>query len=92
LGVLHPEKIRKMGVLSGFAPDGVEEAITPGLLNGKSIFVAHGALDDTVPISMAEHAIGLLKKAGAQVHYCQSEIGHKLSSACLKAFGSYLMD
>jgi predicted esterase len=52
--------------------------------------MAHGILDEMVPIDMARRAIQLLEDAGARVTYCESEVRHKLSSDCLKALESYL--
>lgn len=92
LVALYPARVRKMGILAGFAPQGVEQILAPGLLNGKNIFLAHGTLDEMVPIAMARHAIQLLENAGAKVSYCESEVGHKLSADCLKALEIYLAD
>ncbi|MCX6065204.1 MAG: hypothetical protein NT121_05555 [Chloroflexi bacterium] len=92
LVALYPARVRKMGILAGFAPQGVEQILAPGLLNGKNIFLAHGTLDEMVPIAMARHAIQLLENAGAKVSYCESEVGHKLSADCLKALETYLAD
>ena len=91
LGALYPARVRKMGILAGFAPEGAEQILTPGLLSGKNIFVAHGTLDEMVPIAMARHTIQLLEGAGAQVTYCESEVAHKLSAECLKALENYLV-
>ena len=90
LGVLHPERVQKMGILAGFAPEGSEAVLTPGLLAGKKIFVAHGTRDEMVPIQMARRTIQLLEEAGAQVTYCESDVGHKLSADCLKSLEQYL--
>ena len=90
LGLLHPERVRKIGILAGFAPEGAEQLLTPGLLNGKNIFLAHGTLDEMVPISMARRTIKLLEDSGSKVTYCESEVGHKLSAECLRALESYL--
>lgn len=92
LGALHPDWVRKMGILSGFAPEGAEQILTPGRLSGKNIFLAHGTQDEMVPIEMARHAIRLLEGSGAQVAYCESEVGHKLSADCLKALETYLVN
>jgi phospholipase/carboxylesterase len=90
LGALHPERVRKMAILAGFAPDGANALLTAGLFAGKKIFVAHGTRDEMVPIEMAAHTIQLLEGAGAQVIYCESEVGHKLSAECLKSLEHYL--
>lgn len=90
LGALHPARVQKMGILAGFAPEGAEQILTPGLFNGKNIFLAHGTLDKMVPIEMARRTIRLLAGAGAQVTYSESEVAHKLSADGLKALETYL--
>jgi phospholipase/carboxylesterase len=90
LGALHPERVGKMGILAGFAPEGAEQVLTPGRLNGKAIFMAHGTLDEMVPLPLARRTLQLLEGAGAQVAYHESEVKHKLSAEGLKAFENYL--
>jgi len=92
IALLHPERVRKAGVLSGFMPDHVEELIARKPLEGKPLFVAHGTQDDTVPIDEARRSIALLEQAGANVTYCEDEVGHKLSAACLRALKDFLKD
>jgi phospholipase/carboxylesterase len=92
VGMLHPHRIRKMGVLAGFVPSGLEEVISQRPLAGKNIFVAHGTQDEMIPIDRARNSIDLLEQAGAQVTYCEDEVGHKVSSACMRALESYLQD
>lgn len=90
LGWLYPERVRKMGILAGFAPEGAEESLRPGSLRGRHAFVAHGTNDQMVPVAQARRAIQLLESAGATVAYCESEVGHKLSADCLGALETYL--
>ena len=90
LGALYPTRVRKMGILAGFAPEGAEDILTPDLFRGKNIFLAHGTLDEMVPIAMAYRTVELLRNAGALVTYCESEVGHKLSAEGLRALESYL--
>ena len=92
MGALRPNRVRKMGILAGFAPVGLEQVLSPDLLKGKNIFLAHGTLDEMVPIALARHAMQLLHAAGAQVTYCESKVGHKLSADCLRAMEAYLAD
>jgi len=92
IGMLHPERVRKMGVLAGFVPSGLEELVAKKPLTGKNIFVAHGTLDELVPIDRARASIRVLEQAGANVTYCEDEVGHKLSANCLRALESYLKD
>jgi phospholipase/carboxylesterase len=91
LGLLYPGRIGKMGILAGFAPLGVEATLQPEIFRDKTFFVAHGTLDQTVPVEMVERTLQLLKDAGAQVIYSESQVGHKLSSEGLKAFEHYLL-
>ncbi|MFN8411381.1 MAG: hypothetical protein U0Z26_03235 [Anaerolineales bacterium] len=91
LGMLYPQRVHKMGVLAGFAPSGLEELADAKPLAGKNVFVAHGTKDTTVTIDRARASIELLEKAGAQVTYCEDEVGHKLSASCLRALESYLI-
>ena len=90
LGALFPEKVNKMGILAGFAPLGSVDVLSKSSFVDKSVFVAHGTLDEMVPISMAMQTIKLLEDSDAKVHFCQAETGHKLGSDCLKAFVKYL--
>ena len=90
VGLLHPHRVRKMGVLAGFMPAGLEENILRKPLAGKNIFVAHGTQDQMIPIDRARASMALLEQAGARVTYCEDEVGHKLSANCLGALEKYL--
>ena len=90
MGMLHPQRVRKMGVLAGFVPSGLDEVIAAKPLEGKSVFVAHGTQDQMVPVDRARASIELLEQAGAKVTYCEDEVGHKVSATCLRALEDYL--
>ena len=90
LGMLYPKRVRKMGVLAGFVPSGLEAYADKRVLEGKRIFVAHGTQDEMVPIDRARASMEVLEQAGASVTYCEDEVGHKLSSTCLRALENYL--
>jgi phospholipase/carboxylesterase len=90
LAILYPERIRKIGILAGFVPSGLEDLLPQRPLAGKTIFVAHGTQDTTVPVDRARASIALLEQAGAQVTYCEDEVGHKVSLTCLQALHRYL--
>ncbi len=92
LGFLHPSRIRKMAVLAGFVPDGAEGLALQKPLAGKNIFVAHGSQDQVIPLDRARASLALLEQAGAQVAYCEDEVGHKLGSICLRGLERYLQD
>jgi phospholipase/carboxylesterase len=90
LGMLFPQRIRKMGVLAGFVPAGLDEHIAKKALTGKNVFVAHGTKDEMVTVERARASMGLLEQAGADITYCEDEVGHKLSKGCLRALEVYL--
>ena len=92
LAFLYPQRIRKAALLAGFVPSGVEELVTQRPLEGKPIFVAHGTKDETVSIDRARASIALLEQAGAQVTYCEDEVGHKVSVTCLRALQKFFAD
>jgi phospholipase/carboxylesterase len=90
MGILHPHRVRRMGVMAGFVPAGLEHLISQKPLAGKNIFVAHGTQDQMITIDRARSSIELLEQAGAQITYCEDEVGHKLSASCLRALENYL--
>ncbi len=92
IGMLYPQRVRKMGVLAGFVPSGLENRVAQKVLAGKHVFVAHGTQDKLVSVERARESIGLLEQAGAQVTYCEDDVGHRLSANCLRALESYLQD
>jgi len=85
LALLHPDHVRRLAALSGFIPEGGETLIIPQQQAGKPIFISHGRQDDLIPVEQARRAVASLKKAGAQVTYCESDSAHKMNKECLKA-------
>ena len=92
LAFLYSQRIRKAGILAGFVPSGLEELVTQRPLDGKSFFVTHGTKDEMVTIDRARASIALLEQAGARVTYCEDEVGHKVSLACLRALREFFAD
>jgi phospholipase/carboxylesterase len=92
LAFLYPHRIRKTGILAGFVPSGLEELAPQRPLQGKPFFVTHGIKDDMVSIERARQSIAILEQAGAQVSYCEDEVGHKVSVNCLRALKDFLAD
>ena len=92
LAFLYPQRIRKTGILAGFVPGGLEELVTQRPLSGKPFFVTHGTKDEMVTIDRARASISLLEQAGAQVTYCEDEVGQKVSVTCLRALRGFFAD
>ena len=85
----YPKRIRKFGVLAGFAPAGIESMSQSKPLKGKAAFVTHGTADEMVPVTMGRQVTSLLEQAGAEVVYCEDDVGHKVSSDCLRALEKF---
>lgn len=92
LAFLYPQRLRKVGILAGFVPSGLEALASERPLEGKPYFIAHGTKDETVSVDRARSSIEILERAGAQVTYCEDEVGHKVSVTCLRALRSFLSD
>ncbi|UCH59428.1 MAG: hypothetical protein JSV61_14580 [Anaerolineales bacterium] len=80
--LLRPYRFSSIAGLSGFLPEGAEALARNKPLVGKKIFIAHGTQDALVPVRRARNAVKLLGEAGAEVTYCEDEVGHKLSAKC----------
>jgi phospholipase/carboxylesterase len=92
LALLYPQRIRKAVVLAGFMPGETDELLAERVLKDKPFFVAHGTQDDLVPLERAQRSVELLKQAGAQVTFCEAEVGHKVSADCLRGLETFLSD
>ena len=89
LTLLYPQRIRKAAILAGFMPAGVDDLLDRRVLSEKHFFVAHGTQDKLVPFERARASIELLEKGGAQVTFCDADVGHKLSADCLRALENF---
>ena len=89
LALLFPERIHRAAVLAGFMPGGVDDLLESQVLKGIPFFVAHGTRDQLVPVESARESIGFLERAGAQVTFCEAEVGHKVSADCLRALEAF---
>ena len=89
LTLMHPERLNQAAILAGFLPDGAEALVASQPLKGKSLFVAHGTRDELVDVEIARRSVGLLEQAGAQVTYCEDDVGHKLSARCSRGLQEF---
>ncbi len=92
LALLYPQRILRAGILAGFVPGGVESLVAARPLEAKPFFIAHGTQDELVPIERARQSIAVLEAAGAQVTYCEAEVGHKVSADCLRALKQFFQE
>ena len=84
LTLLYPERVSRIAALSGFFPVNGETLLSANRFSGKPIFVSHGRRDKLIPVEEARRAVSLLQEAGAEVTYCESGAGHKVSNDCLR--------
>ncbi len=85
----YPERVTSLVGLSGFLPDHATGLLQPNRLVGLPVFVAHGTEDNLVPVERARMSVDLLEKAGAQVTYCEDNVGHKLSAKCFHGLETF---
>ena len=88
----YPQRVRKVGVLAGFAPIGSDAVAASRPLDQKQVFVTHGTEDELVPIELARQSMNILEQAGAQITYCEANIGHKVSKECLRALHQFFVN
>lgn len=86
----HPWLISKVAGLSGFLPEGASALARNKPLLGKQVFMAHGTRDKLVPVDRVRQAVSILQQAGAEVTYCEDEVGHKLSAKCYRGLETFL--
>ncbi len=87
--ILYPERVAALAGLASFLPDGAAPYLLENNFQEMPVFVSHGTKDNLVPIARAHEAVQLLDQAGAQVTFCKSDVGHKLSADCFKGIGVF---
>jgi phospholipase/carboxylesterase len=90
LAASYPERIGKVACLAGFLPGGLEPIIENGVFVGKDFFIAHGTLDETVPVHLAREAAQELQDNKARVIYCEDNTGHKLGASCFRSLNAFI--
>jgi phospholipase/carboxylesterase len=89
LAFLYPARIRKVGILAGFVPSGLESLVSQRPVDGKPFFVTHGTKDEMITVDRARASVALLEQAGAKVTYCEDDVAHKVSVHCLHALKDF---
>ena len=89
IALKYPDRIEKLAGLSGFLPSDVLESVVHGSLHDRKIFIAHGSMDELVSVEKARSVVMAFKQAGAEVVYCEEDVGHKLSAGCFRGLGEY---
>lgn len=82
--LMFPERVGSVVAMAGFVPSGCESLIDQDRpLAGKQVLIAHGREDKVIPVSLAHQAQEAIQSAGAQVIYCEDNVGHKMGLKCL---------
>ena len=87
--LLNPDRVQSLAGLSGFLPSGIDEQLKNEPLLEKAVFIAHGTRDEIVPVERAREAVNKLRVAGANVTYCEDNVGHKLSLTCFQGLEKF---
>ena len=90
--LLHPQRVIALAGLASFLPDGAAAYLPDHSLQGVPIYISHGVKDQLVPVARARQAVQLLDQAGAQISYCESEVGHKLSVDCFQGMENFFQE
>ena len=90
IAALHPARLGKVAILSGFIPSGVDALFCSNLLDEIRFFWAHGTKDEMISIERGRASIEALQKAGANVHLCEADVEHKVSKDCRRALQVFL--
>lgn len=88
----HPHLCNGVAALAGFVPAPAQPWATPGRLQGKPVFIAHGTQDPTVPLADADLAQTLMQASGATVTYVTDPTGHKVGAQGMRALKAWLSD
>jgi phospholipase/carboxylesterase len=89
MALSYPERTGPVAGMAGFMPQGARQLAVRQPLVGRTVFMAHGTRDETVPYVRAQEAKEVFETAGAQVTLCSDDVGHKLSAACFRALQEY---
>ncbi|MEA2214188.1 MAG: phospholipase/carboxylesterase [Solirubrobacteraceae bacterium] len=89
---LHPERPAPAGILalSGFIP--TVEGWAPSLTDRSQlrVFIAHGRRDGTISVDFARRARAQLTEGGLAVEYQETDAGHHVDPAYLRAAVGWL--
>jgi phospholipase/carboxylesterase len=89
--LLHPLRVTSVAAMAGFVPPGAESLAASRPLQGKRVLIAHGRRDKTIPVELAQQARDLMQTAGAEVFYCEDDVGHKMGVKCFPALEDFFL-
>lgn len=92
-GLRYPEKLAGLLCLSGYLPL-VEQFSTEKNLNNQTtpIFIAHGLMDDIVPLERAQHSKDILLSQNHNVSWKTYTMGHSVCAEEIKDIALWLQE
>lgn len=91
IGLIHPEKIKGIVILSGRLIESVKPLIPSGdKLNSLKVFISHGTEDSVLKIGYAREASSYLKSKGIECLYKEYPVGHTINGAILNDLINWL--
>lgn len=91
IGLTHPNEVQGVIALSGRILDEIKPLVKKDdSLQPLKVFVAHGVLDNTLPIHYAKQAKEYLESLGVQLTCKEYPIEHQISNEVLQDLNSWL--
>ena len=91
IGLTIPTEVKGIILLSGRLLEEVKPIITKcNNLQQLKVFVAHGVLDNTLPINYAREAKLYLENLQVQLSYHEYDIGHQINDEVLNDLNVWL--
>lgn len=81
LALKHPKMVKGIAALSGKILPTLKTQVKPGMnLEGLSIFIGHGTIDDRIPMREANEALALLEKTSIKpTFHSYPKMGHSIN-------------
>ncbi len=89
LALTHPQRVSGVAGLAGFLPVGTRSYFQTQKLDHLKVYISHGNQDQIVPLEWAKKAVRRFDAAGAEVIFCESDVGHKLNANCFKGLEDF---
>ncbi len=86
----EPQLLKGVGLLASFVVKLEETALNQ--MQAPAFFIAHGTLDETVPLARAEEGAEWLRMRGFKVQLVLDEVGHKVGTTAMRGLKTWLIN
>jgi phospholipase/carboxylesterase len=90
MALLDPQHVAGAIILSGYLPVGSGLPLQPEAAAGHPFFVAHGTLDNVIPVQYGRQARDYLQTTPVDLQYKEYPIGHQISDVELRDASTWL--